>query len=150
MRKIYILAPLALLVLLMVAYTQHTPAESHATPMTTATPSTGIGLPDCLTEDGAGQALCVWDGTRMGNGVGALIISGDCAPDYVGGQDASLVCRTLHARKAYEITNPDGSINGVPNGADLVQECNDMVPLDGSESYDYPSRMECYQGQLDS
>lgn len=47
-------------------------------------------LPACQSEDGFGVPLCVWDG----------IISGDCAPEFVGGFEISKKCVVLHS------TNP--------------------------------------------
>lgn len=43
-------------------------------------------LPACVVEDGNGMPLCTWDG----------VISGDCAPDYVGGFEISKECVALH------------------------------------------------------
>lgn len=43
-------------------------------------------LPACAVEDGNGVALCTWDG----------VVSGDCAPDYVGSFEVSKECVALH------------------------------------------------------
>lgn len=45
----------------------------HATPVTGyAVPAV---LPPCVNEDGSGGPVpCLWDGTRMGNGVGATYV----------------------------------------------------------------------------
>lgn len=126
MRKLIIL-PLAFLALLMLpvlAYT-HNPSESHATAIILPTPSATPTLPDCVTEDGAGMALCTWDAQRMGNGIGESVISGDCAPDYVGGQAVSDLCVNLFNRDSITLHNEDGSSNTIPNGADLVAECTE-------------------------
>jgi hypothetical protein len=48
--------------------------------------SEGSPLPACSVEDGNGVALCIWDG----------VVSGDCAPDYVGGFDVSRECVAMH------------------------------------------------------
>jgi hypothetical protein len=126
MRKLFIILPLALLALVMLpvlAYT-HSPAESHATIIILPTPSATPTLPACLTEDGAGQARCYWDAQGQGNGEGTSMVSGDCAlaPEA---SDLTSLCLNLHARDSKTITNEDGSLNTIPNGADLVQECND-------------------------
>lgn len=123
MRKTWIILPLALMALILapiLAYT-HSPAESAPTAiiLPTATPT----YPACITEDGAGQALCWWDAQRQGNGEGTSVLSGDCAPSVMG--EASHVCVNLHARDSITITNEDGSMNTIPNGADLVAECTD-------------------------
>lgn len=54
----------------------------------------GSPLPVCSEEDGYGVSLCVWDG----------IVSGDCAPEFVGGFDISKECVVLHStnKKAVE------------------------------------------------
>lgn len=60
-------------------------AKANASPVRPDAP-----LPVCETEDGFGTALCIFDG----------IVSGDCAPEYVGGFDVSKKCVVLHS------TNP--------------------------------------------
>lgn len=74
---------------------------------------TGTQLPPCEDEDGWGMALCTFDG----------IISGDCAPEYVGSEAISQQCVNLFSRPSQEIDNGDGSSHTEPNGADLVGEC---------------------------
>lgn len=90
--------------------------ERHADAPAVTTPT----LPACVTEDGAGQALCTWDAQRQGNGQGTSVVSGDCAYD-----DAMLrgICASLHMRDSEIITYSDGSMNTIPNGVDLVGEC---------------------------
>ena len=110
-----ILALLALAVFL--------PADSPATGPVLAAPSaTTPSYPPCVTEDGAGQALCMWDAHTMGNGEGSSVLSGDCAPAYVGGYDVSAVCVALYAQPSSEHEYQGATIT-VPNGADLVGEC---------------------------
>lgn len=55
--------------------------KANASPVKPETP-----LPVCSNEDGYGIALCTFDG----------VVSGDCAPDYVGGFDVSQQCVALH------------------------------------------------------
>lgn len=56
-------------------------------------PRESAPLPACADEDGFGVSLCVWDG----------VISGDCAPDYVGGFEVSQQCMTLHNKNPKEV-----------------------------------------------
>lgn len=65
-------------------------------------------LPLCATEAGEGQALCVWEAGNQGNGEGRTIISGDCAPSYVGDDATMRMCISLYEMSQYD-----------------VQECND-------------------------
>ena len=135
MRKIMIILPAAFLALLLLPF-MYTPAQSNSpaiilpTPtVPTITPSSPVSvapsMPACIEEDGAGMALCWWDASEQGNGVGTSVISGDCAPEYVGGQSISDMCVSLYARRSYTITHADGSKNTIPNGADLVRECTE-------------------------
>lgn len=57
-------------------------------PVTAVTPD---GLPACVTEDGAGVPLCWWDADSRGNHIGTSVLSGDCAPDVMGGRSALCV-----------------------------------------------------------
>lgn len=93
-------------------------------------PTSPMGMPACDTEDGAGMALCWWDAQQQGNGQGASVVSGDCAPSIMG-RVASADCVTLYDRPTIEVTHSDGSINTIPNGADLVAEC--VIEFDGDE-----------------
>lgn len=68
-------------------------------------------LPLCATEAGEGQALCVWEAGTQGNGEGTTIISGDCAPTYVGDDATMRMCMSLYGMHDY-------------SGSD-VQDCND-------------------------
>jgi hypothetical protein len=96
--------------------------ESNVAALSSLTPT--MPYPMCEEEDGAGVALCMFDGT--GNGVGEWIISGDCALDITGSAQVQAMCRALHNQDAYTITNDDGSMRSEPNGSFLVQECNDI------------------------
>lgn len=60
---------------------------TYPTPSASTYASEAVSLPYCDAEDGAGVALCMWDG----------VVSGDCAPDYVGGQRVSDMCVRLYA-----------------------------------------------------
>ncbi len=101
--------------------------ESNVSALSAIAPTSPMDMPACEQEDGAGVALCWWDAQAKGNGKGTSIISGDCAADYVGGYEASVLCVKLHAMKARTITNADGSTNTIPNGSQLVAECNDIA-----------------------
>ena len=68
-------------------------------------------LPLCGSEAGEGQALCVWEAGTQGNGEGTTIISGDCAPTYVGDNATMQLCMSLYGMDEY-------------SGMD-VQTCND-------------------------
>ncbi len=67
-------------------------AHSEAAHGTVVNPLGGplSNLPVCTDETGAGFALCVWDAGVQGNGEGTTIVSGDCAPDYVGKDNMQL------------------------------------------------------------
>lgn len=62
--------------------------HSYGQPVTAITAD---GLPACVTEDGAGMALCYWDADSRGNHLGTSVVSGDCAPDVMGGRSALCV-----------------------------------------------------------
>lgn len=96
------------------APTRVTNAPTHVAPTPT--------MAACATEDGAGQALCYWNAQEQGNGYGESVVSGDCAPDVMG-NEASALCVRLYAQGSSEVVNADGSINSIPNGADLAREC---------------------------
>lgn len=98
-------------------------ADSHANGTTYATPTPASTLPSCVTEDGAGMALCWWDAQTQGNGKGTSVVSGDCADM---GEDTSL-CVNVYARDSNEVDNKDGSYHTVPNGADIVGECMSIM-----------------------
>jgi hypothetical protein len=126
----------------------HSPADR---PIYTA-PTTEVPLPSCVTEDGAGQALCMWDAQSQGNGQGTSIISGDCAPAYVGSQQASDVCVRLHSLPSTHTVNEDGSEVTMPNGADLVAECNEentrmTIAEKNANEFDV---IDCFNAQMNS
>ena len=149
MRKLMIILPAAILALILTAHT--TPAsapESNAEARTTASPYPSKGLPQCTEEDGYGMALCMWDAQAQGNGMGTSVVSGDCAPDYVGGNEASAVCVALYSQDGYTIPNEDGSSNTVPNGKSLVQECNEIMELTPRIEGDYISHIDCFRAMM--
>lgn len=78
----------------------------------------GTPLPVCAEEDGFGAELCLWDG----------VISGDCAPEYVGGFEVSNKCVYLHR------TNPEAV-------KECVEEWNLYDPAD--PKYDGFTFEEC-------
>ena len=138
MRRMMVLLGMATLALLLV--TVFLPSQNPSTAPVLLAPSATPTLPACVTEDGAGQAVCWWDAQAQGNGMGTSVVSGDCAPSVVGSEAVSALCINLHAREMREVTNADGSINTVPNGADLVGECvieSDSQPIE-----------ECIRGWL--
>lgn len=142
MRKTWIILPLALLAFILtpiLAYT-HAPAESHATVVLLPTPSATPTYPACVTEDGAGQAVCWWDAQRQGNGLGESVLSGDCAYED---ERTRTLCINLHAQDSEIITNEDGSMNTIPNGVDLVGECQDEFQT-GQDEWLYEELQECF------
>jgi hypothetical protein len=126
---------ISLTVALYLSPSQTSTAPAILLPTPTAT------LPVCVTEDGAGMALCTWDAQTQGNGQGTSVVSGDCAPSVMG--EASALCVNLHSRASVTVPNEDGSSNTIPNGADLVGECTDEFDK-GME------RQECIKAQFDS
>lgn len=115
MKRFAVLGLTALMSFLLWAWL--TPAQTDAKPLILPTPTaTTPSLPACLTENGEGQALCYWDAQ----------LSGDCAPDYVGGDEASTECITTHKQPSITRKNADGSTVTIPNGADLIAECLDI------------------------
>lgn len=122
------LMPLALAMLLGAAILLM-PAQSHSPTVEPSAPiaSAPVALPECVTEDGAGMALCVFI-DRKYDGQGDImrgnVISGDCAPDIVGGSEASALCVQLHAMPASTYTYQDAEIT-IPTGPDRVSECTD-------------------------
>lgn len=116
------ISALILAVLTIVAVTVSGTPVSNAPAIVLPTPTNT--LPACITEDGAGMARCYWDAQAQGNGMGTSMVSGDCAlaPEA---SDLTAMCIALYGQPGYEVANEDGSYNSVPNGADLVRECND-------------------------
>lgn len=79
-------------------------------------------MPACATEDGAGVALCRFQG----------IVSGDCAPAYLAElghlntwqkANAAKYCLRLHPRPATTVRYADGTVVRTPAGVVLVAEC---------------------------
>lgn len=142
----------SLLLLVATAFTLawFTPSQSHTEPVFTPTPTVSPTLPACVEEDGSGQALCYWDAQVQGNGLGTSVVSGDCAPDVVGGDKVSALCVKAYARKSHTITNDDGSMNTIPNGADLVRECGEYnSEMTYSEKLENGWTMEnCIEAQM--
>jgi hypothetical protein len=141
---IALLSCLTMATLVLVSYSLTRPAESHATAPVLSTPTSANPYPACITEDGAGQALCMWDAQHSGNGMGISVVSGDCA--YEDGYMVN-VCVTLHSQDSYEVMNEDGSSNTVPNGADLVAECQDELQANKSEWND-SELLECFKAWM--
>jgi hypothetical protein len=108
-----------------------------------STPSTAPSYPVCATEEGAGQALCTWDGSAQGNGQGESILSGDCAYNE---ERTRTLCINLYARDSREAINSDGSINSIPNGADLVREC--QMELQDRNNWTESQMRNCFNAQL--
>jgi hypothetical protein len=67
-----------------------------------ATPS--ATLPPCEYEDGSGQALCMWDASESGNGMGTDAIGGDCSIATVGSNEASALCVRVYADDASHVS----------------------------------------------
>ena len=114
-------------------------------PAPTAT-TNPAGYPACVTEDGAGQALCWWDAQRQGNTYGDSVVSGDCA--YEGDATKSL-CVDLHSHPSYTVDNEDGSSHTVPNGSDLVAECQEELQ-NNNDNWTEEELQECFTAQFDS
>lgn len=106
-RRIAYLLPI--LATLAIAFAWLAPAESAPNNINIPTPTAPPTLPACTSEDGSGQALCYWDADTQGNGLGQDVISGDCAPEYVGSNAISEMCLSLYG-------------NG-QNGIDAAREC---------------------------
>lgn len=83
-------------------------SESNAKPAAQPTPTATYTLPACGTEDGAGQALCMWDAQSMGNGQGTTVVSGDCSLYH---NKTRSLCLNVHTQGQ--------------EGVDYVQMCND-------------------------
>lgn len=112
------------------------PAQSHTPTVEPNAPiaSAPVDLPKCVGEDGAGMALCMYQGSYK------PIVSGDCAPDIVGGNEASALCVQLHSMPASTYTYQDAEIT-IPTGADRVSECTDARESE-------VSMIDCFRGQM--
>jgi hypothetical protein len=143
-RIMSILFALAFITGCSVPMVQHATSESHAKPRTvathTATPKPKASLPACKVEDGNGMALCMWDG----------IVSGDCEPDYVGGNAVSALCLKLYALPASDHTYQGAKIH-VPSGKALAEECVDEWNLmsDKQAKAEGFTLEECFKAQMD-
>lgn len=115
-----IASTLVLLFALATTLVMATPTDTNQA-MTLVSHPVQDSLPTCETEDGAGMALCWWDAQTMGNGMGTSVVSGDCAPDYVGGMDISALCVKLHHQSAQTYVYDDG-VRTI-TGADEVASC---------------------------
>jgi hypothetical protein len=80
-------------------------------------------MPACTYEDGSGQALCMWDASEQGNGMGTDVIAGDCSIGTVGTYEASNACLTLWGMDVRFSYGQDGSISETHKGSELVDDC---------------------------
>jgi hypothetical protein len=117
--------------LVFLAYVALAPSQSEPERFEYATPGPTPTLPACVTEDGAGQALCLWDAQHMGNGVGTSVISGDCALVTQANRMQAL-CVQMH-------TTQKGTI--------IAQECNDMMPFESVKESDWEWLDRCYKNR---
>lgn len=109
------------LVLVLVVLTWMLPTSAPTATPAQPTPSATPSYPPCVTEEGAGQALCWWDAQTQGNGEGTSVVSGDCAPSVVG-MDSVNTCVVVHGMDSYTYEYQGATVT-VPNGADLIGEC---------------------------
>lgn len=89
----------------------------------------------CAEEDGFGQSLCMWDG----------VVSGDCAPGFVGSDKTSIICRELFSQDSYTYENQGATIS-VPSGKALVNECVEEYNLSDDMTTD--DLGECFTANL--
>jgi hypothetical protein len=92
MRKALIILSLPLLVVLLgfTLVALLPTGNAHAAPATDAP-----AMQPCTYEDGSGQAVCYWDASEQGNGMGTDVIAGDCSLGTVHTVGASNACITL-------------------------------------------------------
>jgi hypothetical protein len=107
---------ITLTAMVLLAYALSTAASTPVVNAPTPTPSATPVLPVCGAEDGAGMALCTWQG----------IVSGDCAPSVVGSEYTSRVCVQVHTLGTITQTNPDGATT-TAYGPDMVGECVEIM-----------------------
>jgi uncharacterized protein YgiB involved in biofilm formation len=90
MRRLITCLAIATLAALALYIYQPATASPVSKPVTlvTVAPSATPTLADCEAEDGYGVALCMWDG----------VVSGNCAPSYVGSNKVSAECVALMKR----------------------------------------------------
>ena len=115
----FVILPLMILILGFTLVALVPVGSAHAAPATDA-PST---LPACTYEDGSGQALCMWDASEQGNGMGMDVIAGDCSIGTVGSVDASNACLTLWAMPERTTYLADGAVSVTSEGRVLVDDC---------------------------
>jgi hypothetical protein len=111
-----LISTITLAAIVLLAYALSTAASTPVTNAPHAAPSSTPTLPACGAEDGAGQALCTWQG----------VVSGDCAPSVVGSEYTSRVCVQVHTLGTITQTNPDGATTNA-YGPDMVSECIDIM-----------------------
>lgn len=121
MRALWYLVILPLLVIIFgLAVVALVPVGSaHASPARDSAPS----LPMCTYEDGSGQALCMWDASELGNGMGTDVIAGDCSIGTVGSIEASNECLTLWAMGERTTYLANGAVSVTSEGSVLVDDC---------------------------
>jgi hypothetical protein len=101
-----------------------TPATPISGTMTHVSASVDVApMPACTYEDGSGQALCMWDASEQGNGMGTDVIAGDCSIGTVGSIEASNECLTLWAMGERTTYLADGAVSVTSKGSVLVDEC---------------------------
>lgn len=83
-------------------------------------------MPACTHEDGNGQALCYWDASEQGNGMGTDVVAGDCSLGTVHTVGASNACLTLWGMDVRFTYGEDGSISETHKGSVLVADCLDI------------------------
>lgn len=129
------------------------PAQSHSPTVEPSAPiaSAPVALPECMTEPGEGMALCTYAGSY------GDIVSGDCAPDYVGSAEASEACVILHGVPATTVTHEDGSQSIMPDGKALIDECM-QIQMVAEADVDAATELhndgwtvtECFLAQMES
>lgn len=138
----------SLLIAALLALAWLSPVATPVTRVQTPAP-VAPSLPACITEDGAGMALCTWDAASQGNGKGRSVISGDCAPDIMG-EAASAACVALHKAPSHTVTDVNGFESSWPTGADLVAECmdEDRAMTNEEKAENGFTILECFKAQM--
>jgi hypothetical protein len=87
-----------------------------------------MSLPACHSEDGSGQALCWWDASEQGNGMGMDAVSGECAVGSVGITDeaVSALCAQVWSVPAYTREVGNNGATDSWDGPGMVHECTDI------------------------
>lgn len=112
-----------LAVLVGMAYVALAPAESDSERIVWTNPSPTPTYPVCVTEDGNGQALCMWQGSTR------TVLSGDCA-----------LVTTVDRMQALCVEMHD-----TQQGSDKAQECNDLMPFESAKESDWEWLDKCYK-----